>query len=82
MITFFIQSNYAETLHSLYLIKSGMIFTIVYNMIKNFISERTRSKFKFASGSEYLDILRQNIELDQIPRDYGGTGSYLDEIEI
>ena len=55
---------------------------MIYNMIKSFISERTRSKFVFASGNEYLDILKQKIELDQIPRDYGGTGPYLDEIEL
>lgn len=48
-------------------------------MIKNFISERTRSKFKFASGDTYLDVLKQNININQIPKDYGGQGQYLDE---
>ena len=50
------------------------MFNLLYGMIKNFISERTRSKFKFASGDSYLDMLTQNIDLDQIPRDYGGKG--------
>ena len=55
------------------------MFNMLYGMIKNFISERTRSKFKFASGDTYLDVLKQNIDIDQIPRDYGGQGQYLDE---
>ncbi len=63
----------------MYLIKAGFMFNLLYGMIKNFISERTRSKFKFASGDSYLDMLTQNIDLDQIPRDYGGKGQYLDD---
>jgi hypothetical protein len=55
------------------------MFNLLYGMIKNFISERTRSKFKFASGDSYLDMLTQNIDLDQIPKDYDGKGQYLND---
>ena len=55
-------------------IRGGFLFNALYAGIKPFIAEKTRSKFIFGNGSNYLETLLTKMEIDQIPKDYGGTG--------
>lgn len=55
------------------LINGGFIFNAIYAAVKGFIHERTRAKFVFA-GTDYLPELLRKMDMDQIPRDYGGAG--------
>ena len=61
-------------MNALIFLKGGFVFRALYAAVKNFISERTRKKFVFTTNDDYLNILLEKMDLDQIPRDYGGTG--------
>jgi hypothetical protein len=69
-------------LTNLIFINSGFVTNTLYAGVKNFVSERTRNKFVFAQGTNYLDSLLPLIDRDQIPKDYGGDGLWLDEVEM
>jgi len=63
-------------------IKAGFLARALYAGVSNFISERTRGKFTFAPADGYIDILKRNIDSDQIPRDYGGSGQWLADCNL
>ena len=46
------------------LIRGGFVFNAIYSAVKGFIHERTRAKFIFASGDDYLQILQSKIDID------------------
>lgn len=52
---------------------------MIYKTMKPFVHEVTLAKFKFL-GTDFQNELLKNIDKDQIPLDYGGTGPSLDDI--
>jgi len=64
------------------LINGGFVFNAIYSVVKGFIHERTRAKFVFPSGSDYMRTLLEKIDISQIPSNYGGTGRNLDDMVI
>ena len=63
-------------------INSGFTVKLTYNMCSPFIHERSRKKFVFL-GDNYntnRDYLLSRIDEDQLPSDFGGTNSSIDEI--
>lgn len=66
------EDNYPEGLKRVYLIKAPSIFPMAYNLIKHFLCEETRRKIVIL-GSDWKDMLRKNIDPEQLPAVYGGS---------
>lgn len=66
------EDNYPEGLKRVFLIKAPAIFPMAYNLIKHFLCEETRHKIVIL-GSNWKDVLRKNIDPEQLPVVYGGT---------
>uniref|UniRef100_A0A8C6TQ16 SEC14-like lipid binding 7 n=1 Tax=Neogobius melanostomus TaxID=47308 RepID=A0A8C6TQ16_9GOBI len=66
------EDNYPEGLKRLYLIKAPALFPMAYNLIKHFLCEETRQKILIL-GSNWKDVLRKNIDPEQLPAVYGGS---------
>ncbi|XP_072310373.1 SEC14-like protein 2 [Eucyclogobius newberryi] len=66
------EDNYPEGLKRVYLIKAPVIFPMAYNLIKHFLCEETRRKIVIL-GSNWKEVLRKNIDPEQLPVVYGGT---------
>lgn len=66
------EDNYPEGLKRVFLIKAPAIFPMAYNLIKHFLCEETRRKI-IILGSNWKEVLRKNIDPEQLPTVYGGT---------
>ncbi|XP_033845769.1 SEC14-like protein 2 isoform X1 [Periophthalmus magnuspinnatus] len=66
------EDNYPEGLKRLFIIKAPAIFPMAYNLIKHFLCEETRCKIVIL-GSNWKEVLRKNIDPEQLPVVYGGT---------
>lgn len=66
------EDNYPEGLKRVFLIKAPTIFPMAYNLIKHFLCEETRRKI-IILGSNWKEVLRKNIDPEQLPAVYGGT---------
>uniref|UniRef100_A0A8C5EEJ4 SEC14-like protein 2 n=1 Tax=Gouania willdenowi TaxID=441366 RepID=A0A8C5EEJ4_GOUWI len=66
------EDNYPEGLKRLFVIKAPKIFPMAYNLIKHFMCEETRQKIQIL-GSDWQEVLRTFIDVDQLPVYYGGT---------
>lgn len=64
----------------MYLIKAPFLFNAMYTGMKPFIHEVTKAKFVFTGKHYYEEFIKQ-INPENIPFDYGGTGPSLNEIE-
>eukprot|EP00759_Apiculatamorpha_spiralis_P026030 PhF_6_TR29222/c0_g1_i3/m.42761 len=71
------QANYPEHLDKLYILNTGRVTRILYDLIKYFIDERTRSKVVLLGDrSAYEKVLVEaGIDLDRIPLMFGGRGT-------
>ena len=56
----------------LFLSMQQWYFTTLYAMFKPLVEKRTRDKIKVL-GSNFEEALRENIEPEEIPEEYGGT---------
>ncbi|XP_034047650.1 SEC14-like protein 2 [Thalassophryne amazonica] len=66
------EDNYPEGLKRVFLIKAPKLLPVAYNLIKHFLCEETQHKIIIV-GSNWQEVLRQNIDADQLPVVYGGT---------
>lgn len=66
------EACYPERLHTLFMINAPYTFSILWALIKPWIDPVTVEKFKIL-GSNYQDVLKEQIADDQIPVEYGGT---------
>ena len=57
------QANYPEIQHKYYVINAPGFFIFFWNMIKVWINEKTREKFKIM-GSNFKEVLLQDIDAD------------------
>lgn len=67
-----LEDNYPETLHKCYVVNSPKIFPIIYEIVKPFLSKRTSGKIKIL-GSNYKEILVDELGPDCLPETYGGN---------
>lgn len=65
------ESCYPEMLHRLYMINAPYFFSAIWSIIRPWIDHKTAAKFHIL-GANYLDDLRESIELTEIPIEYGG----------
>ena len=68
------QDFYPEMMGKLFVINAPMLFSGIFAIVKNWLDERTKRKITVCRG-DYLKILRQFIDDDQIPAYLGGTGA-------
>jgi len=54
------------------MINAPYTFTTIWAMVKPWLDPSTAKKIKII-GSNYLDVLKKDIDVDQIPVEYGGT---------
>nr|XP_006814237.1 PREDICTED: SEC14-like protein 3-like [Saccoglossus kowalevskii] len=66
------ESNYPETMKSIYIVRSPKIFPVVYKLLKPFIDEETRKKIKVL-GNNFQDELLKIIPPESLPVHWGGT---------
>ena len=67
------EAYYPERLYRLYMINAPWFFTAIWAMIRPWLDPITANKIQII-GSNFHEILRQEINEDQIPPLYGGTG--------
>lgn len=67
------QNRYPECMGKFYIINAPSLFTWVWYGIKRFLDEVTVSKISILSPTEYREKLKEQIPLENLPVEYGGT---------
>jgi hypothetical protein len=66
------ESHFPESMQKMFIINTPWIFNTVWKIIKPIVSERTVAKIEIC-GADYIDKLREVMDDDQIPVEFGGT---------
>lgn len=66
------QAYYPERLETIYLVNAPWYFAAIYSLISPFLDPVTAKKVQIL-GSDFLPILRQQIDDSVIPKDLGGS---------
>eukprot|EP01084_Bolivina_argentea_P068924 125464_1 len=64
-----------DSLHKVYIINAPYLFTVVWNILKNFIHPITVEKVSIL-GSNYINTIKKEINVNMIPKEYGGKGKW------
>ena len=65
---------FPETMNKMIILNAPRFFSATWTIIKGFIDARTAAKIElFSSTSAAEKCLKELIDVDQIPKDYGGT---------
>ena len=64
-----------EVVHKLYIINASLVFTGVWKIVKTFLHPNTVAKTKIL-GKDYLETLLEEIDINMIPKQYGGKGKW------
>lgn len=67
------QTYYAERLNKLIILNSPWYIGGIFNLVRPFIDPVSREKFVFVPAADTLTVLREYINDDNIPVEYGGT---------
>ena len=71
---------YPETMNKMIIVNAPRLFNMSWTLIKGWLDERTQNKIElFSSTSAAHKKLKELIDLDQLPSDYGGTAETTDE---
>ena len=66
---------FPETMNKMIIVNAPRFFSATWSIIKGFIDARTSAKVElFSSSSAAFKCMKEIIDVDQIPSDYGGTG--------
>eukprot|EP00850_Spirogloea_muscicola_P015094 SM000113S24050 [mRNA] locus=s113:170811:173166:- [translate_table: standard] len=71
----FLQAQYPERLGRLFMIHVPTIFWGIWKMVSPFVDKATRQKASqilFVEDKRLMEALLEEIDLDQLPKDYGG----------
>jgi len=73
---------FPETLNRLIIINAPSFFSMTWNIVSAWLDERTSQKIEIMSGNrkKWESKLRELIDLDQLPRDYGGRGCTTEQL--
>lgn len=66
------QNNYPEIVKKIYIINAGIMFTVLWNIIKVFVNKKTEEKIKVL-GNDYKEKLLDVIDSENLPKELGGT---------
>lgn len=69
--------HYPERLGMLVVINAPSMLSVAWKVVKGFLDDVTKAKIKIFSSNqkEWLPVLLQSIDADQIPAMYGGTAA-------
>ncbi|KIM79486.1 hypothetical protein PILCRDRAFT_823390 [Piloderma croceum F 1598] len=67
------QNRYPECMGKFYIINAPSVFTWIWYGIKRFLDEVTVSKIAILSPTEYQEKLKEQIPVENLPVEYGGT---------
>ncbi|KAL7631160.1 UNVERIFIED_CONTAM: hypothetical protein RMT77_018541 [Armadillidium vulgare] len=67
------ESNYPEILRCCYVINAPKAFSVAFNILKPFLSEKTLNKIKIHGKNGWKEGLLKMIDEDQLPVHWGGT---------
>ncbi|CAN0223327.1 unnamed protein product, partial [Discosporangium mesarthrocarpum] len=65
------KAHYVERCYKSYIINAPVVFMALWRVISPLLDTRTRAKVQIL-GTNYLPTLMEEIDLSQIPREYGG----------
>jgi len=69
------QNHHPERLFRMYIINAPSVVFRFYSLISNFIAEETRQKIQlFVKPEDWKPVLANDIDLSELPPEYGGTG--------
>ncbi|XP_021956536.2 SEC14-like protein 4 [Folsomia candida] len=76
------EANYPETLKSGFNINCPKVFTVLFNLIKPFLTERTLSKISIfdSNSSKWRPQLEKVVDLGLLPEKYGGSREKIGKI--
>mmetsp|Transcript_38187 Transcript_38187/g.53102 ORF Transcript_38187/g.53102 Transcript_38187/m.53102 type:complete len:441 (-) Transcript_38187:156-1478(-) len=66
------ESNYPEVLKRLFIIRAPAVFTGIWKLVKPWLDVRTLAKIEICGYYDFLDALQHEIDISQIPEEYGG----------
>ncbi|XP_077987784.1 SEC14-like protein 2 [Glandiceps talaboti] len=66
------EANYPETMKSIIIVRSPMIFPVCYKILKPFIDPETRKKIKVL-GHNFKDEILKEVPAESLPEHWGGT---------
>jgi len=71
-------SYYPTTIHVNFNVNTPRIYMSVMQIIINLVSQKTRDIIKVfgVDNSEWVPVLLKNIDRNQLPKAYGGTGKF------
>ncbi|CAM0875932.1 unnamed protein product [Alopecurus aequalis] len=67
-----VQNNYPERLGRVFLIHVPYVFMALWKMVYPFIDENTKKKFVFVADRDLDTMLRDAIDVSQLPEEFGG----------
>lgn len=66
---------FPETMSKMIIVNAPVFFAASWRLIKGWLDPRTSSKIDVISGRTHWEkLLKEYVDVDQIPNDYGGTG--------
>lgn len=68
---------FPETLHKMYIINAPKLFSKIWNMVKKLLDEKTQKKIHILD-KDYLNVMLEDMDIDQIPDVFGGKTPWLD----
>ena len=66
------QNYYPENLSKMFVINANTLFSTLWNLVKNFIDEKTQKKI-YVYKDDYLKHLLETIPIENLPKFLGGT---------
>ena len=64
-----------EIVYKVYIINAPWVFTTIWKIMSSFLHENTVKKTKIL-GTDYLNELLKEIDINMIPKKYGGKGKW------
>lgn len=76
----FVGRHYPERAAYIYVLNVPSWFNVIWNVVKPMIDEVTRKKVYILRGKKAIEVaLQETIPIENIPKEYGGTGPALGE---
>jgi len=71
---------FPETLNKMYIINAPSFFAMTWKIIKGYVDARTATKVEIISSrKKWEKVLKEVINVDELPCDYGGSGENTNE---
>ncbi|KAH8951067.1 hypothetical protein BDL97_09G006800 [Sphagnum fallax] len=72
-----LQSHYPQRVEKLFMVNVPLIFNGLWKVVSPFIKDAVREKIVFVDNKKLQETLLADIDADQLPSDYGGSGELI-----